>query len=381
MDRKQVTALVLLDLSKAFDSIDHMSLLKKLRAMGTSKEAIEWFRSYLTGRKQSVRIGCETSEPRLISYGVPQGSILGPALFNIYINDLPSVPKVGSLECYVDDSQLYLSFPVRDTTLAADQLTEDLRNIAAWCCKNSLLINPDKTKLLVLGTPQMLMKIPDDLSITLLSKKIIPSKSAKNLGVTMDCSLTYDEHVTQVTSKCIGSLCQINRVKYLFDRRTLITIINSLVFSKLFYCSSVWANTTKKNIELLQTVQNFAARIVSGTRKFDHVTPILKQLQWLPIIKQLAVRDATMVFKCLNGLAPPYLCQRFKTRSEVHNCNTRNRDRLHIPLRRTAAGQRAFTFRGQKLWNSLPDEFQSITNLDVFKVKIKQHFLRVFLEN
>ena len=85
--------------------------------------------------------------------------------------------------------------------------------------------------------------------------------------------------------------------------------------------------------------------------------------------------------KCLNGLAPPYLCQKFKTRSEVHNCNTRNRDRLHIPLCRTAAGQRAFTFRGQRLWNSLPDEFQSITNLDLFKVKIKQHFLRVFLKN
>ena len=83
----------------------------------------------------------------------------------------------------------------------------------------------------------------------------------------------------------------------------LITIINSLVFSKLLYCSSVWANTTKKNIELLQTVQNFAARIVSGTRKFDHVTPILKQLQWLPIVRHLEVRDATMVFKCLNGLA------------------------------------------------------------------------------
>ena len=146
----------------------------------------------------------------------------------------------------------------------------------------------------------------------------------------------------------------------------MINIINSLVFSKLLYCySSVWANTTKKNIELLQTVQNFAAQIISGTRKFDTVTPILKQLQWLPIIKQLAVRDATMVFKSLNGLAPPYLCQKFKTRWEVHNRNTRNRDRLHIPLCRTAAGQRAFTFRGQKLWNSLPDEFQSSINLAI----------------
>ena len=177
-----------------------------------------------------------------------------------------------------------------------------------------------------------------------------------------------------------GSLCQINRVKYLFDKRTLITIIDSLIFGKLLYCSSVWANTIEKNIELLQSVQNFAARIISGTRKFDHVTLILKQLQWLIIIKQLAVRDATMVFKCLNGIVPPYLCEKLKTRSEVHNCNTRNRDRLHIPLCRTAAGQRAFTFRGQKLLNSLPDEFQSITNLDVFKTKIKQHFLRVFLE-
>ena len=363
MDRKQVTALMLLDLCKAFDSIDHMSLLKKLRTMGTSKEAIDWFRSYLTGRKRSVRIGCETSEPHLVSYSVPQGSILGPALFNIFINDLPSVPKVGSLECYVDDSQLYLSFPIRDATLAADQLTEDLRNIAAWRCKNSLLINPDKTKLLVLGTPQMLTKIPNDPRITLLSKEITSSKSAKNLGVTMDCNLTYNEHMTQVTSKFIGSLCQINRVKYLFDRGTLITTVDSLVFSKLLYRSSVWANTTKKNIELLQTVQNFAARIVSGTGNLIMLHLFLSSYsgcQLLLIIK----------WTCTS-----------KSWSEVHNCNTRNRDRIHIPLCRTAAGLRAFTFRGQKLWNSLPDEFQSITNLDVFKVKIKQHFLRVFLQS
>ena len=182
--------------------------------------------------------------------------------------------------------------------------TEDLRNIATWCCKNSLLINPEKTKLLVLGTPQLLMKIPDDLSITLLSKEITSSKSAKNLGVTMDCNLTYDEHITQLTSKCIGSLCQINRVKYLFDRRTLITIINSLVFSKLLYCSSVWANTTKKNIELLRTVQNFATRIVSGTRKFDHVTPILRAVHKLLQFSQKVAQKLLQNSKSSSKVAP-----------------------------------------------------------------------------
>ena len=107
-----------------------------------------------------VRTGCEVSDPRQITYGVPQGSILGPALFNIFINDLPAVPNLCSLKSYVDDSQLYLSFPVQETAMAVEHLSEDLQRIATWCCTHSFLINPDKTKLLLLGTPQMLARVP-----------------------------------------------------------------------------------------------------------------------------------------------------------------------------------------------------------------------------
>ena len=171
--------------------------------------------------------------------------------------------------------------------MAVEHLFKDLQRIAAWCCTHSLLINPDKTKLLLLGTPQMLACVPKGFGVTLLSKEILPSCSAKDLGVIVDSHLSFDEHVTEVVFKCIGSLCQINRVKHLFDRSTLVTIINSLVFSKLFYCSSMWASTTKKNIARLQKVQNFAARIVTGARKYDHITPILKELHWLPVAKQL----------------------------------------------------------------------------------------------
>ena len=156
MDRKELTAVVLLDLSKAFDSIEHSLLFKKLHSLGVSRKAVHWFKSYLSDRSPSVRIGHILSEGRVITHGIPQGSILGPALFSIYINDLPTTPIACPLESYVDDSKIYLSFSFKDINVAEIQLTDDLRRIAAWCCSNSLLANPEKTKLLLFGTPQML---------------------------------------------------------------------------------------------------------------------------------------------------------------------------------------------------------------------------------
>ena len=129
-----------------------------------------------------------------------------------------------------------------------------------------------------------------DFRVIFLEKELRPVSSARDLGVGFDQYLRYDEHITQVVSKCTKSLCQINRVKHNLDRRTLIVIINALVFSKLYYCSSVWANTSKENIaKLLQSVQNFAARIVTGTRKYNHITPVLKQLDWLPVSRMLRI--------------------------------------------------------------------------------------------
>ena len=129
----------------------------------------------------------------------------------------------------------------------------------------------------------MLHKIPDDIHVTLLGKHIYPVSSAKDLGIVIDAGLTYDEHVTNLVSSCAASLCQINRIKYALDRQTLITIIKALVFSKLYYCSSVWANSSKRNLKKLQRVQNFAARIITGTKKHEHISPVLRELNWLPI--------------------------------------------------------------------------------------------------
>ncbi|CAB4036683.1 Hypothetical predicted protein, partial [Paramuricea clavata] len=211
MDRREVTALLLLDLSKAFDSLDHFILLRKLSNIGISKPALFWFKSYLTGRCQSVRIASVLSDECEITRGVPQGSILGPVLFNVYINDLPGVPKESNLESYVDDSKIYLAFSIRDAELAAMKLTEDMRRITAWCCLNSLLVNPEKTKLLILGTRQMLEQVPENFQITILGENITPVAVAKDLGMILDSCLSYDEHIASVVSSCIAGLGQISR--------------------------------------------------------------------------------------------------------------------------------------------------------------------------
>ena len=143
----------------------------------------------------------------------------------------------------------------------------------------------------------------------------------------------------------------------------------------MYYCSCVWANTSKKNIAKLQNVQNFAARIVTDTKKYDHITPVLVQLKWLPVCDMLRLRDAVLTFKCIKGLAPPYLCDRFITRMRVHDRNTRNNNELEIPLCTSAAGERSSVYRAVALWNQLPDHIKNKEHVENFKTALKRFLL------
>ena len=244
--------------------------------------------------------------------GVPQGSILGLLLFSVYMNDLPSVPQHCSVQCYVDDTKLLLSFQLQDQSRIVAEINQDLTRIRDWCFDNQLLLNPDKTKLSVCGSKLGVSKTRE-FKLSFLGKQLAPVETARDLGVILDTSLTFDHHVSATVTSCMLRLGQINRVKHCFDNRTLIIIINTLVFSNLFHCSSVWSSTSQSNIAKLQAVQNFACRIISGSKKYDHVTPILRQLNWLPVKQHMYYRDSIMAFKCMNGLAPGYLCfQHFK---------------------------------------------------------------------
>jgi hypothetical protein len=252
MDEKKITTMVLIDLSKAFDSICHERLLQKLQNVGASSSSVDWFQSYLSNRYQVTHIGQSTSTSLLVRHGVPQGSILGPLLFTIYMNDLPKVVSNCNVESYVDDTKKFISFSLSEVDLGMLSLSQDLRNIAEWCCSNKLLINPTKTEFMIFGMEKSIKNLPN-LSIPFLGEILTPVTVCKDLGLTLDATLTFDDHINLLTSTLTSSLCQINRVRHLFDKNALLVMINCLVFSKLYYCSTVWSGTTQKNIKKVTT--------------------------------------------------------------------------------------------------------------------------------
>lgn len=384
MDRQEVTLLIMLDLSAAFDTIDHAVLLQTLQnKFGLEGNVLRWIRSYLTDRKQQIQLGNTKSNEFDLPFGVPQGSCLGPILFIMYASSMFEVVKrhLPNVHGYADDTKLYLSFRP-DTLLAQDRAIQAMHacisDVRKWMLANKLKINDDKSEFIIFGSKQQLSKINIS-SINIGEESIEPTESVRDLGVIIDANLSMDNHVSKVCNTAFRQLYIIKQIRpYLTEDATKI-LVHALITAHIDYCNSLLYGISNYRIDKLQKLLNAAARLVLLIPKHEHITPSLISLHWLPVKFRIIYKIILLVFKGTHNLAPKYISDML-TSSKVTRYSLRSADSNTLNVPRTKCktfGDRAFAVCGPRLWNQLPSHLRKINNIDSFKTLLKTHLFKL----
>ena len=387
LDSKSDVILVLLDLSAAFDTIDHAILLRRLKTrFCITGKALEWIKSFLCGRSQSVSVGGSmVSDTRPLRFGVPQGSVLGPVLFSLYVTPLEDIIVKNGCKTaiFADDTQVYLTCSNSTSISVIEKCVNQIRK---WMCSNFLALNETKTEVIVFSSKYTRKCEPSVQTVKIGDAKINTKTVVRNLGVLFDENVTMSQHVKNVCKNASYALWRISKCKHLLDKDRIIKLIHAFVTCRIDYCNSLLLGCTDYQIEKLQHIQNSAARLVCGIKKTDrcHITPVLKSLHWLPVKARIIFKVICIVFQCIHSnTAPLYLKELIVVKSSNY-MSLRSDDAVTLkrpsPPRTDTYGSHAFAVRAPSLWNDLPPELRVIEVYELFKVKLKTHLFRQYYE-
>ena len=382
VDQDGAALLALLDLSAAFDTIDHTILFGRLeKRFGITNQALEWLSSYLHERKETVIIdGCRSKERDLVC-GVPQGSVLGPLLFTMYTSELGDIVRKHGIQyhCYADDTQLYLPFdPCSPSGLlsAKHKLEQCLGDVAAWMGHNYLQLNSDKTEIIVLSTRPGLQSLSLE-PVRVVGTLVQPTPCVKNLGAYFNSTLNMEDFVNKT---CMASFFQLRNIRHIrpfLDASTAEKVVHAFVSSRIDYCNSLLYGVPVFLINKLQRVQNMAARVVTGTLKFDNISTVMKELHWLPVEYRIKYKVLLLIYRCINNLAPAYLSSLLAYYHPTRTLSSSSKQLLQIPkCRLRNFGENAFSHFGPKIWNSLPVEIKYAKSVEQFKSKLKTYLFK-----
>ncbi|KAL0879390.1 hypothetical protein ABMA27_003151 [Loxostege sticticalis] len=379
-DRGMVSVMVLLDFSRAFDSINVSLLLSKLTFYGFDSRSVKWFHSYLTGRQQYVELKqmdgkSLLSQSRPVTRGVPQGSILGPILYILYSTDIIQCIKNCRHHLYADDLQMYLSFDPGDHASAVTRVNEDLERIHDWCGHNCLTLNPKKSQLMLFGTPGKISLLSDtNLGIHINGEPIERVEKTRNLGLIFDEHLKFENHITKCTSECFYRLKVLYKLRPYLSEKLRIALCESLILSKLNYCDTVYGPCIlKRTASLVQRVQNACARFCFVVPPRSHITPFLNTANMLKMEARRQLHLATLLFGVIAVAKPRYLYEKLEwaVRRPRRLCTYI----FSTPKHRTAAFRGSFRFAASRCWNDLPPPLRALQTKGTFKRYVKCYLL------
>ena len=354
MDEEQITILVMLDLSKCFDTVDHQRLLAKLKLYGID---VDWFANYLDGHSQQVKVTGSEGRPIMSDtlpndIGVYQGGSLSCLLYAIYVNDMCLYIDGVEIIQFADDTQILISGKKKHLAAMVAKLEQALDQLSEWFNENRLKVNASKTHMIVFGTKPMLKNLRQ-ISVKFGGTAIQESRVVKNLGLYMDRHMTFVDHVNHVVSKCSGSLVALTHAKHSLPRTSLKPIVTALVMSIIRYCISIYGTCSKKELHRIQKMINFGARVISGKKKFDHIAEVLKDLNWLSSTQLAQYHRAQIVRKVLTIEMPETLYSTITAASQTHHHQTRYGNQVRLPAIHTETGRRQLAYSGVKLYNDV----------------------------
>jgi hypothetical protein len=372
-DQRKVTVLVMLDLTAAFDTVDHSILCQKLFSLGVSGDALSWIASYLSHRSQSVLISSSRSSSKPVGCGVPQGSVLGPLLFVIYMFGISRIFSKHDIPyvIYADDIQLWRSCSISELPAAIIAIERCVAEVRDWLAANKLCLNFDKTEVILLGSRQLTKQCAPPV-ICIDNVKVEGKSYVRDLGVILDQNLTFDRHISLVSSSAFFHLRVIGKVRNSISTSQCLSLVHALVVSRLLYCCSIYHKVTSLQLSRLQRILNAAIRLAARRRKSKPISDIVQEFHWLPIDKLIFLRISCLVFSIIHSGLPKHL------RSEIDICATRglrSADTLSLKVLRSSneMGMRAFCSFAPLVWNQIPTHIRKTNSMNVFREKLLTH--------
>ena len=367
MDRGQLTGALFIDLRKAFDTVDHSTLISKLPLYGIEHAEQRWIQNYLTQRSQIACFEGELSQEENISYGVPQGSILGPLFFLIHINDVHLYIKNCNTIMYADDTVLLFSEKTEAEIYRA--INHDASLLHTWLCKNGLILNSNrgKTELMMFGTAAKRKKIEHDVIIEINSRPISNTDKYKYLGIHLDPSLSLTDHVQKVCKKASSRLGLLRRIRPILTIHAALDLYKTMVQPVTTYCSTAFLSMSETNRKKLERLETRATKIIFGARHQQH-------RMFRSFANMQNIQCADFVFRCLNKTAPDVFHEHFQ-KVDHQKATKGNGKNLKIPKVKTESAKRGFYFYGVKVYNALPTHLKTEKFYLPFKQGIKEHFM------